>query len=66
MVFIFLYPIFNVLISWVISLYLAYVELRKIEFAKEIANVLSESRNHVILNSDGLMVNVKLDDSKKK
>lgn len=44
----------------------SYVELRKIEFAKEIANVLSESRNHVILNSDGLMVNVKLDDSKKK
>lgn len=46
--------------------YIAYVDLRKIEYAKEIANVLSESRNHVILNSDGLMLNVKQYDEKSK
>jgi len=44
----------------------AYVELRKIEYAKEIANVLSETRNHVMLNSEGLMMNVKHGDPTKQ
>lgn len=39
----------------------SYVELRKIEYAKEIANTLAESRNHVMLNSDALLLNLQLD-----
>lgn len=43
----------------------SYVDLRKIEYAKEIANALSESRNQVILNSDNLMINTRVDEKRK-
>jgi len=32
--------------------YLAYLDVRKIEYAEKIANVLSESKNHVLLNNN--------------
>jgi prohibitin 2 len=35
----------------------AFLELRKIEAAREIANVISKSNNKVFLNSDALLVN---------
>jgi prohibitin 2 len=30
----------------------AYLDVKKIEFAKEISSVLADSRNHIMLNSD--------------
>ncbi len=35
----------------------AYLTLKKIESAQDIANALSQSRNHVLLNSDQLLMN---------
>jgi len=35
---------------------LAFLELRRIETAKEIAGILSESRNHLMLNSSQLLL----------
>ncbi|MCO5584107.1 hypothetical protein L7F22_038030 [Adiantum nelumboides] len=37
----------------------AFITLRKIEAAREIANTVSHSANRVLLNSEGLMLNVK-------
>lgn len=31
--------------------YSAYLDVRKIEYAKKIAEVLSESKNHILLNT---------------
>lgn len=41
----------------------AFVQLRKIEAAKEIANSISKSSNRVLLNADSLLLNL-MDDSK--
>jgi prohibitin 2 len=35
----------------------AYLDLKKIEFAREIANVLAKSNNRIFLSSDNLLVN---------
>jgi prohibitin 2 len=37
----------------------SYLDVRRIEFSKEIADILSNSRNHVMLNSDILQMNPK-------
>ncbi|CAG9331625.1 unnamed protein product [Blepharisma stoltei] len=37
----------------------AYIRLKKIETAQEIANILSQSRNRVLLSSDCLLMNLK-------
>lgn len=34
-----------------------FLDVKRIEFAKEIAGILAESRNHIMLNSDILMMN---------
>lgn len=36
----------------------AFITLRKIEASREIANTIANSANRVLLNSDGLMLNV--------
>lgn len=42
-----------------------YVELKKIETAREIAGILSKSGNKVILDNDSLLLNVATDTRKK-
>ena len=37
----------------------AYIKLRRIEVAQEIASILAQSRNRVMLDSDSLLINVK-------
>ncbi|KRX07703.1 hypothetical protein PPERSA_11252 [Pseudocohnilembus persalinus] len=37
----------------------SYLDVRRIEYAKEIAQILSETRNHIMLNSDLLMMDTK-------
>lgn len=46
----------------------AYIELRRIEAAKEIATLLAHSRNKVYLDSDSLLLNLtsKLDANLEK
>jgi len=36
----------------------AFLELRKLETAKEIATTLADSKNHVMLNTDALLLNL--------
>lgn len=43
----------------------SYIDLKRIEFAKDIAGVLSESRNHIMLNSDILQMDSSLRSSTK-
>lgn len=35
---------------------LAYLEIKRIEFSKDISSVLADSKNHIILNSDILQM----------
>lgn len=44
----------------------AFIQLRRIEAARDIASTLSSSGNRVLLNSDGLMLNVANDEEKAK
>ena len=37
----------------------AYIKLRKMEVAQDIANIISGSRNRVLLDSNSLMMNLK-------
>jgi len=39
---------------------LAYLEIKKIEFAKDISTVLAESKNHIMLNSDILQMDASI------
>lgn len=36
----------------------AYIDLKRIEAAREIAKVLGQTRNHVYLDSDSLLLNL--------
>jgi len=43
-----------------------FLELRRLEAAREIAAILSQSQNKVMLDSDTLLLNLSVDDAKKK
>ncbi|KAL4507154.1 hypothetical protein ABPG72_001947 [Tetrahymena utriculariae] len=43
----------------------SYIELKRIEYAKEIASVLADSRNHIMLNSDILLMDASLEAQKR-
>lgn len=38
----------------------SYLEIKKIEFARDISNVLAESKNHIMLNSDILQMDASI------
>jgi len=52
---------YDMLTSWYFVYHIiAYLEIKKIEFARDIANVLAESKNHIMLNSDILQMDASI------
>lgn len=44
----------------------SYIDMKRIEFARDIASVLADSRNHIMLNSDILQMDASLRSTTQK